>query len=286
MESLAHTFVFAGLWLYLVGRQRQLAGEGGRWWIAAGLFGCTALGILSKESAVLLPLYAWLAEACMPGAAQIAAKGDLRKLYAAVLWLPLVAGLVWLYRASRRRARSSRAISASAERLLTEARVVLDYLHWTLVPQLRELSLYHDDYVVSRGWCAAVDAVRAAGDRRAAALAWWLRARRPLVALGMLWFLAAQALTATVIPLELVYEHRNYFASLGVAGAGRPAAALPRGSMQRIGALVAILLALGYRRARPTCARVNGPIRSVSPSARRTSTPVAACHLRLRPACW
>jgi hypothetical protein len=44
-----------------------------------------------------------------------------------------------------------------------------------------------------------------------------LRGRRPLLALGIGWFLAAHLLTGTVIPLELVYEHRNYFASLGVA---------------------------------------------------------------------
>jgi hypothetical protein len=47
-------------------------------------------------------------------------------------------------------------------------------------------------------------------------LAVWLHKRRPLIALGILWFFAAQLLTATVIPLELVYEHRNYFASIGV----------------------------------------------------------------------
>ena len=43
-----------------------------------------------------------------------------------------------------------------------------------------------------------------------------LRRQRPLVALGIAWFFAAQLLTATVVPLELVFEHRNYFASLGI----------------------------------------------------------------------
>jgi tetratricopeptide (TPR) repeat protein len=39
---------------------------------------------------------------------------------------------------------------------------------------------------------------------------------RPLTGLGISWFLSAQLLTATFIPLELMFEHRNYFASLGV----------------------------------------------------------------------
>jgi hypothetical protein len=43
-----------------------------------------------------------------------------------------------------------------------------------------------------------------------------LSRRRPLAGLGIAWFLAAHALTATFVPLELVYEHRNYFASLGL----------------------------------------------------------------------
>ena len=43
-----------------------------------------------------------------------------------------------------------------------------------------------------------------------------VRHRRPLTSLGIAWFLAAHALTASFLPLELVYEHRNYFAALGV----------------------------------------------------------------------
>ena len=44
----------------------------------------------------------------------------------------------------------------------------------------------------------------------------WLRNRRPLVSLGIGWFFAGQLLTATIIPLELVYEQRMYFSSIGV----------------------------------------------------------------------
>ncbi len=41
--------------------------------------------------------------------------------------------------------------STLAERLLTEARIMWDYVSWTLVPNLSQLSLYHDDYVAPRG---------------------------------------------------------------------------------------------------------------------------------------
>jgi len=43
-----------------------------------------------------------------------------------------------------------------------------------------------------------------------------LRRQLPLFSLGILWYFAAHLLTATIIPLELVFEHRNYFASIGL----------------------------------------------------------------------
>jgi hypothetical protein len=58
MESLCHLFVFSGLWAYLVGRERLLAQDRGWTLLLAGLVVGTLLGLLSKESSVLLPLYA------------------------------------------------------------------------------------------------------------------------------------------------------------------------------------------------------------------------------------
>ena len=49
-----------------------------------------------------------------------------------------------------------------------------------------------------------------------AVLAFLARHRWPLVALGVGWFFMAHALTSNVIPLELAFEHRNYFAILGI----------------------------------------------------------------------
>jgi protein O-mannosyl-transferase len=249
MESLAHLFVFAGLWMYLEGRRRQLAGGSGRWWIGAGLMGGTGFGVLCKESAVLLPLYAWLAEACIPVLRNSPQRRDVRKLYLAVLWLPMIFGMFWLIpRVTSSGAFSTRDFTL-VERLLTEGRVVLDYLRWTVAPPLRELTLYHDDYVVSRGWWSPPSTLLAVmGVAALLASSWWARARRPLVALGALWFFAAQALTATIVPLELVYEHRNYFASLGVYLVLADVLLLSptRAPVRRIAGLIAILLILGY----------------------------------------
>jgi tetratricopeptide (TPR) repeat protein len=130
------------------------------------------------------------------------------------------------------------------ERLLTEGRVVLGYLRWNLFPTLRQFGLYHDDIAISRGWWNPPSTVFAfVALASLAGIAFALRRQRPLVALGIAWFFAAQLLTATIVPLELVFEHRNYFASLGACIVVADLLLLaPRGdSPRRMAALVAVL---------------------------------------------
>ena len=248
MESLSHAFVFAGLWLYLRGRQRQIAGRDGWTHILVGLVGGTVLGAMSKESAVLLPLYALLLEWCLPGLRGTGQRRRLQVLFALLLILPALVAVAWLL--PKAMAPGAYAIRDfdMGERLLTEARVLLDYLRWSVLPSLGELSLYHDDYPVSRGLLAPPSTLFAlAGLALLAGTAFWLRVRRPLLALGVLWFFAAHLLTASFLPLELVYEHRNYFASLGICLAlGDLLLLAPRSQYARIRAVVAGLVIVAF----------------------------------------
>lgn len=246
MESLCHTFVFAGLWLYVSGRRRQLAGARGGWaMILGGLIPCTALGLLVKESAALLPLYAFCIELCL---FRFRDAGDRRNVrlyavYAFVLLLPGLLGVAWLLpKAMAPGAFASRNFNL-IERLMSEPRVVLTYVRWTFLPDIGQMSLYHDDYQPSRGlWNPPSTIASLLAIPGLLVLAWLCRRHRPLTSLGILWFLAAQSLTATIIPLELVFEHRNYFASLGLCLALADLLLLaPRpGSPRFIGTVIAI----------------------------------------------
>jgi hypothetical protein len=251
MESLSHTFVLLGLLLYVAGRTRQMAGQPGWGRVLTGLVVFAALGILSKESAALLPLYAFLIEACVLrfATAHARTRHRLWAVYGLLLILPAIAGGTWLLLHSLAPGAYVGRDFTMVERLLTEGRVLVDYLRWTVFPSLRAFGLYHDDYVVSRGWLAP-----------ATTLASWLflvalaivailvRRRRPLTSLGIAWFLAAHALTASFLPLELVYEHRNYFAALGVLLAMGDLLLLApsHAPTRRIGALLAIAALLFY----------------------------------------
>jgi len=250
MESLCHTFVFAGLWLYLVGRWQLLTTGRGWGTVLTALVAGTLLGVTVKESAVLLPVYALALECTLLGFASHRQALDrrLQAMFALVLLLPAVVGVGWLLpKVLAPSAYTGRAFSMG-ERLLTESRVVLDYLCWTLLPNLRQLGLYHDDYPVSHGLLSPPATLIATLLLAALVGAMiWLRKRRPLMALGLAWFLAAQLLTATVVPLELMFEHRNYFASLGLMLAlGDGLLRAPTQRWSSAGIALAILLLASY----------------------------------------
>lgn len=220
MESLANLFVLLGLLGYVRARLHMQAQAGtGAFAAIASIVAATALGVLAKESAIVLPLFAFLVEVLLFGMRDHAGVRDRRIMlaFALLLALPAVVGLAllapWLLSDSTWATRDF----TLATRLLSEARIVAGYVAWTLLPLPQWLSFYHDHFVVSTGllqpW-TTLAGMLALGTL--ALLAWVVRARRPLLSLGLAFFLAGHALTGTVLPLELIYEHRNYFPSYGL----------------------------------------------------------------------
>lgn len=257
MTVLSALFVLAGLALYLDGRWRMAAGAGGgrrRLFAAFGL--CLPLAVLSKETGVLLPALCAIAELVL---VRHAAQARTPRLVAALLLgstvvpLAVLAGVyAWHYEALVAAPFAARDFGP-LERMLTELRVLVRYVGQVLVPVPAAFGFIHDDLVPSRGllqppFTAAALAALAA---LAASALWWRR-RCPLYAFGVLAFLAAHSLEASFLPLELMFEHRNYLPSafllLGVAGA---LAAVPaQAAVKRAAfgtALVLLALVTGLR---------------------------------------
>jgi hypothetical protein len=250
MESLCQVFVLAGLWAYLHGRWMMLTATDARRdqygfsLAVGGIVLGTVLGLTSKETAVLLPVFAFLAEAVVmrfgrsgasidtrlaapspapaghplpPGEGEAGADKRVWALFTVTLFIPAALGFAWLLRGALRAGALAGRDFTLAQRLLTEPRVLVDYLHWTLLPNPMVLSLYHDEIVKSTGLLAPWTTFGAIVFLAALiVVAVWLRNRRPLVTLGIGWFFAGNLLTATIVPLELVYEQRMYFSSIGV----------------------------------------------------------------------
>lgn len=224
MEALAQLFVLLGLCGYVKARARMLTGKPGALGCALSLVVPALLGLGAKESAALLPLYAFAIECvvfrfrqgqvAMPNARR---DGRVLTLFGLVLVLPMVLGLAWLLPGVLNPDTWVWRDFTLGTRLLSEARVVVAYIGWTLAPLPQWLSFYHDDFVVSLGlWAPWTTAISILLLLALVVLACVQYRRRPLVTLGVSLYLAGHVMTATILPLELVFEHRNYFASLGV----------------------------------------------------------------------
>jgi tetratricopeptide (TPR) repeat protein len=219
MEALCQMFVLAGLWGYVAARERMLEGKSGFVQAAASIVLGTCLGALSKESSVLLPLYALVAEWGLFGFRRYGGKIDrrLHALFVVLLVIPGSVACVWMLEHALAPGAWSHRPFTLAGRLLTEPRILLDYVRWSLLPTPNVLALYHDQIPLSLGLLTPPTTLASIACLIAAVCALpFVKRTQPLAAIGTAWFLSAHVLTATIIPLELTFEHRNYFASIGL----------------------------------------------------------------------
>lgn len=221
MESLANLFVLLGLWGYLAARRSMMIGQGRMAFAIASLLAGTVTGLLAKETAILTPLYAFIAELVVFRfrRSETNDRPDRRvvSLFLVILVIPGLLGLAKLAPVLTDHAIWATRPFTLSTRLLSELRIVLDYVAWTFIPGPSSLSFHHDDFVISTGWLAPWTTLASAAGLLALLCVAGSQIRRgPLVTLGIAWFFGCHLLTATVIPLELIYEHRNYFASLGL----------------------------------------------------------------------
>ncbi len=221
MAMLSTTFMLCALLAWLLWRRRLAAGRVA-WHLLALVLLSTVVAVFAKENAVVIVPVLLLVEALwfqcrdtqgrvMPrwrrAVHGIIAVGAAGLLAVAVLRWESLAG------AFRHRPFSLE------ERLLTQLRVLWDYVGQLWWPDLQSLGVYHDDFAISRSladpattlwaalaWCA-VAALAALALR-------WRQGR--WAALGVAWFLVGHAVESSVLPLELYFEHRNYFPALGL----------------------------------------------------------------------
>lgn len=246
MTSLSTLFLLAALWLHLVARRGAEPLKPGLLLVAWCVF--WPLSIVSKETGLLFPIFV-LAWELLLRRVEAGRLDAFAKVYTA-LCLAIAAGVVGYLLSSR-----SQWLWVGYEfrpfdlpqRLLTEARVLWLYVGLAVLPRWSALSLYHDDVVISTDWLTPWTTVPAVLTWLAVLwLVWRLRQRAPLAAFGLAWFLIAHLLESTFLPLELVHEHRNHLALLGLLLAA--AAGLQAWSRGRLKpatmAIVALLLIL------------------------------------------
>lgn len=249
MEMLSLSFVLIGLLAYLHGRQRQIEGRTGWvWLVASGVLAC--LGLFAKESAALFPAYTLALELTVLQfrSSDPRTSRTLKLAYVAASTAAAALFVFWvLPKYGSAEAYYIRDFSLT-ERLLTQLRVVPMYLGWIVLPRPSSFVFYYDSFPISRGWLDPATTLFGGLFLVAVlAAALGLRRRLPLVSLGLLWFLASHLLTSNVFPLELVFEHRNYFSVLAVLLAiADIVRRTPESDVPRVRQIALVLVIVGF----------------------------------------
>ncbi|HET7369409.1 MAG TPA: tetratricopeptide repeat protein [Gammaproteobacteria bacterium] len=230
------TFTLIGIFGWISARDALARGHvrRGLFGLLLSAWGCTLLATLSKANGALLPLLLLLVECIVLAPRQaMPTAADRRRLRGArwiLLGLPLAALALWLLVSIPGQIRAAEQARGwtLGQRLLSEPRVVVDYLRLLFVPHAHSSGLFNDAFPVSTGWLhpgSTLPCVLAVLALIGVGFA--LRRRAPAVALALLFYFAAQLLESGWIPLELYYEHRNYLPSMLLfwpigLGLGRP----------------------------------------------------------------
>ena len=220
MAQLAALFVLAGLAGYLHGRLlMQHRRTAGYLWMTVSVGLGTVLASLSKENGVLLPMLILVIEWCRPRhilAAPTAAKAPDWRWRFLFLWLPSLAVLWMLGKEINLspNAWPTRPFN-QIQRLLTEPRIVWEYLQHLFIPRIEGLGLFQDGYEISTSLVSPPATLYSMLGLAALLLGGLLLRRKlPYLALAVLFFFASHLIESTVIGLELYFEHRNYAASV------------------------------------------------------------------------
>ncbi len=213
-------FSLLALCLYVEGRRlypsRRIVGA---LTMVVGLIVFWPLAVLSKENAVLIVLVLPLLEYFIFANQNRSTDNRRTGIYFLVIFsaVPITLGLAYF------------AVNAEHllhgyigrpfdlwQRLFTETHAIWYYLKLILAPIPAQMSLYQDGFPIQN--VIDISTVIAALAMLAlVAIAFALRRVAPLAGLGILWFFAWHALESTILPLELVFEHRNYLALGGIA---------------------------------------------------------------------
>jgi protein O-mannosyl-transferase len=218
------TCVLAGLLIWMHGRDQLVAGKmgSGLFWGIVGLGGFTLLGTLAKANGALLPVYALLIEIIVLAPRQLPA-GRLSQVHRAFLLafvaLPTAAITIYLVNTGihgiLRGGNADGRAWTYAQRLLTEPRVLVDYLALLWLPRPFSSGLFNDQYTASLSLLHPISTLLSIIFVLSLIIgAWLLRKRCPAPTLAILFYFAGHLLESTSVPLELYFEHRNYAPAL------------------------------------------------------------------------
>ena len=205
--------------------------------------------MLTKEIAILLSIYIFSIEWCLYGF-KSASNSEIKHLV--VLWTLLAVPWVFaflysIYDSSFLLAHYKGRDFSPSERMYTELRVVIDYLRYALIPDIRYMGLFHDNYVISQSLFTPVTTLLSLlSITGLLVLAIRIKNVAPLFCLGILWFFGGHVLESTIYPLEIKFFHRNYLPCMGILLAATEVGLRLHRNYRSITTILALLILLGF----------------------------------------
>ncbi len=216
MTSLAALFLLASLFSYILGRLAESPGRARAAFFASAL--CAALALGSKESAAVLPVVVVFYEWTFFQGLQTSWLGRSKKYLLLALLLLVVVSVLYLRGAwSWLEWMHAQMPYSPGERLLTQSRVVVIGLSLLLLPHPSRLNVDHE-LALSTSLFDPPTTLPAIGLLvMLVGLAIYCARRRWRFAFfGLLWLLGTQLIESSVIPVEMIAEHRLYLPSVGM----------------------------------------------------------------------
>lgn len=222
MAQLSTLFSLCGLVSYVYGREQiDISFRRGAAFVLAAYLLAMPAAVLSKENGLILPLLILVTEAWWFGfGGSDRTVRFVRAVHAVFAVVPAIAGLTWFltHFGSLVAGYAGRDFSL-AERLMTQTRVLWDYIAQLLLPSGLRMGLIHDDFAISRSLTdppTTVIAVAAWLTVVIVLVMWRRSVAVRLIAFGLTFFLTGHLVESTVFPLEIYFEHRNYLPAVGL----------------------------------------------------------------------
>jgi hypothetical protein len=214
MASLAAMFYIMGIYFYL--KMRLTTPGSKRFFFIAGCVLSFVLALGSKENTVTFPIALVIIEILF--FQDLSNKNIRKKVTAAlaIVGVSMVAILAILYingNISEVLKGYDNRMFTLEQRLMTEPRIIIHYLSQIFYPIASRFSLVHDVQISTsfyKPW-TTIPAILAIVSLLS--LGFSQAKTRPIVAFAIFFFFMNHIIESTAIPLELVYEHRNYLPS-------------------------------------------------------------------------
>ncbi len=211
MASIATLFYLASLLCYLYARLNHFSRTEIKFFFYSFIFFLFAYG--SKENAALLPLSLILTEIIFFQIRPIF-KNKKKKFIFIVLSLAVATLSLFVLLNTTSYFNSSGRTFTTMERFLTQPRVICLYLNQILFPSPQKLSIIHDINISTSFFSPITTFVSFIILTFPLLFSLIYYKKYPIVSFAILFYFANHLIESTIIPLEIIFEHRNYLPSL------------------------------------------------------------------------